>query len=84
MRSGPHTWVRLDLAVVSAWPALGLQSLGEYKPPKRPKGAKARKEVDLPRGPFFAPPSVEIAANPNLVDSDASFQAEVAMAPSRV
>ena len=37
-----------------------------------------------PRGPLFVPPLVEIVADPNPIDSDASFQAEVADAPSRV
>ena len=47
MRSGPREWVRFDLSLVSSWPTLGLQSLCVYRPPKRRKGAKARKEVDL-------------------------------------
>ena len=84
MRNGPRKWVHFDLSVVSLWPTLCLQSLHVYKPPKRRKGAKARKEVDRPRGPLFVPPSVELVADPNLIDSDASFQAVVADAPSRV
>ena len=84
VRSGPRKWVRVDQSVLSLCPTLGLQSLCVYKPPKRRKGAKARNEVDPPRGPLFVPPSVEIVAGPSLIDSDASFQAEVADAPSRV
>ena len=76
--------MRFDLSIVSAWPDLSLQSLREYKPPKRWKGAKARKQTDRPRGPLFVPPSIEIVADPNPVDSDASFQAEVAEVSSRV
>ena len=41
-------------------------------------------EVYRPRGPLFVPPSVEIVADHNPTDSDASVQAEVADAPSRV
>ena len=84
MRSGACEWVRFDLLVVSLCPTLGLQSLRVYRPPNGRKGAKARKEVDPPRGPLFVPPSVEITADPNPIDSDASFQAEVADAPSHV
>ena len=84
MRSGPREWVWFDLSVVSFWPTLGLQRLQIYKPRERRKGAKARKEVDRLWGPLFVPPSVEIVADPNSIDSDASFQAEVASAPSRV
>ena len=84
MRSGPRKWVRFDLSIVSSWSTLGLQSLRVYRPPKRRKGAKARSEVGRPRGPLFVPPSVEIVADPNLVDSDASFQADVVDACSRV
>ena len=51
---------------------------------KRRKGAKAGKEVNRPHGPLFVPPSFEIVADPNPIDSDASFQAEVVDAPSRV
>ena len=83
MCSGPREWVRFDLSVVSSWPTLGLQSFRVYRPTKRRKGAKARKEVDRPRGPLFVPPSVEIVADPNPIDSNASFQSEVADAPSR-
>ena len=84
MRSGPHEWVRFDLSVVSSWPTLGLQSLRVYKPPERQKGVKAQKEVDQPRGPLFVLPSVEIVADPNPIDSDAAFQAEMDNAPSHV
>ena len=84
IRSGPRKWVRFDLSGVSAWPTLGPQSLRAYRPPKRRKGAKARLEVDRPGGPLFVPPSVEIVADSNPIDSDASFQVEVAAAPSRV
>ena len=84
MRSAPREWVRFDLSVVSSWPTLGLQSLRVYRTLKRRKGAKARKEVDRPREPLFVPPLVEIVADPNPIDSDASFQAEVVDAPSRL
>ena len=84
MRSRPREWVRFDLLVVSSWPTLGLQRLRFYGPPGGRKGAKATKEVDRPRGPLFVPPFVEIVADPNPIDSDASFQAEVADAPYRV
>ena len=69
---------------MSSWPTFGLQSLRVYRLPKRRKGAEARKEVGRPRGPLFVPPSVEIVADPNPMDSDASFQAKVADAPFRV
>ena len=81
IRSGPRQWVPLDVSRVTAWPTLGLQSLRVYKPPKKRKG---KKDLERPRAPLFAPVSVEIVADPNLVDLDASFPAEVADAPSPV
>ena len=65
MRSGPREWVRFDVSIMSLWPTLGLQSLRVYRPPKRWKGAKAKKEADRPRGPLFVPLSVEIVDDPN-------------------
>ena len=63
---------------------LGLPSLRVYKPPKKRKGPKGKKNLERPRAAFFATTSVEIVADPNPVDSNASFRAEVANAPSRV
>ena len=81
IHSGPRQWVPLDVSVATAWPLLGLQSLRVYKPPKKRKG---KKNLERPRAPLFAPASVEIAADPNRVDSNASFRADVADAPAQV
>ena len=74
----------LDVLVVAAWPTLALQSLRVYNAPKKRKGPKGKKNLERPWGPFFAPAFVEIVADPNPVDSDVSFRAEVANTPSRV
>ena len=82
--SGPRKWVPLDVSVVEAWPTLGLQSLRVYKPCKKRRGADTRKPGERYWVPIFAPMSVEAVDDPNPVDPNASFQAEVPEAPPRV
>ena len=84
IHSGPRQWVPLDVSVVTRWPTLGLQSLRVDKPQRNERVPRARRIWSALWPLFFAPVSVEIVANPNPVDSDASFRAEVADAPSRV